>query len=276
MTPDNPLLFRYKDAVEKRAGALIASEKLRKPLAQVCDLLRQEGLSVKTPGMKHVRIAVGRALANTPVSLPDGKVYSSGNYDECRLGQSPLDSVDAENNPDLSMEFVSRMYVVTNEDSHEPESAVGRRIKKWLDEPAVDSSNLLLQTLTPKDAGNVFDVDSITFVIVQATGGVNYCFEFQPNGRLGQAIPQVGALSEFDDTIAKEGVIDTCPIKAVPVAQVNYEFISTEIESVRSKLNADKEKRQKSSKQSNNELGAVGVIRSIFRTPVFRGKSKQH
>lgn len=99
---------------------------------------------------------------------------------------------------------------------------------------------MLVHTVTPQEAGNIFEYQSVTFVVVHVAGGKTYCLKLEDNDNKGKIIPESAMQSEYGELRDAIGDIDKCPIKAVVCTSEEAHEVLEELRNVNSVLEANK------------------------------------
>ena len=224
MRPDDELFKRSQESVIRRSGELLTSAQLGSVVSSLADKITGRGNVVATPALKHIQSAVQRVLNNYGVVFPLAKVFSSGDYDTFPVDEESDDSFF---NQLSRPEIVSRVYALAKPKN--ANHAVKKKIKNAFGATDKPLNQVLIHTITPRDAGQIFDVNSVTFVVVKADGGLTYCFTLGPNQNLGKVIPEVGLQSEFGQMRDVQGCVDKCPLAATEVSPSDRNYILQEL-----------------------------------------------
>jgi hypothetical protein len=257
MKPQNELFKRKKDDLEAKSGDLLRSADMRTTVNSIVDSLTEEGIKTRTPGISHIRLALNRQFADVGVRMPTGQVFSTIPYDKFRDGDDG----------EQALEFVSRLYALTNEDTDS--GKMGIFFEKLIDGKAPNQCKVLLHAITPTDAGKIFDPMSVTFVVVQVNDGEVYTLGIEPNDNKGKIIPEVALQTEYGELRDQQGWLDKCPFKAVLLEPEVALNIAEELKAVNIMLQKEKNKKQNPTvkEKVKKRIGSIGATLSTKLNP---------
>ncbi len=227
------LTNRGKSIYERTAELLWAAE-LHKVTRQTQKLLSEKDMQVSLPGISQIRIAVWRAIQDDAVTLPRGQAYRTDAYDMYSTA-SETELVE-EINPGL--EYASHLYCITSKDKDE--GILERGLNKLIGADEKTKNTLFIHTITPREAGTIFEYQSVTFVVVSVNGGKVYCLKLADNDNKGKILPEAALQSEYGELRDTAGPIDNCPIKAILCSAEETHEILAELQHVNKTLEAAK------------------------------------
>lgn len=268
MKPGEAFFEDRQPALNERSGELLRASDLHTNALGVIRLLRER--KVVLPGLAHLRTAIARTLESEGITLPRGQTYGTRAYDTYTVD----DTVDEKSEEAAStfspkLSFSSRVYNVTNDDTDE--GRFTRRMNELLDGKPARTSGMLIQTITPNSVGNVFDLESIMFVVVRVQYGKTYCLRISPNENKGKVIPEYGLQSEYGQMRDTTGYIDRCPIKAELFSPEKCLTINEELRRVKEMLEREKPAPQPNRReQLRRKVGTVGTRMTKTFSQTFR------
>jgi hypothetical protein len=251
----DPLLPR----IGKLAGELLATAEFAKTARELGAMMKEHTAEAAMPGFSHIRTALFRAMRDEGVGLPDGKKFKTDSYDSFTRDES-VDSDVVE----VPFEYVSRLYCITGS-KRESDGKLLKALSSLLDEETQNNNLIFVHTVTPKDAQDVFDLQTITFAAVQVSGGKTHWFHIEPNDNKGGIIPVEAVQTELGDTRNAYGPVDYCPIKAVPVKAEDCATLRDELHAVKRMIEEKRPKKTPSRlKRLRDRLGNNAVSNRVL------------
>lgn len=270
MRPQDGLYEQTAARIEEITPELYRHEGMRVLANDIASAAREHNVSVSMPTLSHVQYAINRELSTMGTSLgfPKGKIYKLPEYDSFRVG-------DVERGCDTGIEYSSRLYVATSDETGSKTASWFGRLLDEIEEgkPSKSGAFAIIHSLTPTATKKIHTASTITFIMVQSVSGENYFFTIAPNANKGSVLAEEAMSDESDYIRQRIGRIDKVIYQAMPCDAVMVEQIKGELQRAKDSQDIRSVAVVQETKKVMPMLQALGK-RALTRLPFTRERQK--